>query len=107
MNGLITIFGGSGFLGRYLVKRIAATGRPVRVAVRDPEAAMFLKSMGAVGQIELVAANVRDDASVARAVNGATAVVNLVGILAERGKQTFTAVHADGAQRVAKASRAA
>ncbi len=107
MSGLVTIFGGSGFIGRYLVKRVAAAGYRVRVAVRDPEAALFLKPMGAVGQVELVAANVRDDASVARAVRGADAVVYLVGILAERGKQTFSAVHADGPGRVARAAKAA
>jgi NADH dehydrogenase len=106
-DGLVTIFGGSGFLGRYLVKRVAAVGRPVRVAVRDPEAALFLKPMGAVGQIELVAANVRDDTSVAGAVRGATAVVSLVGILAEHGKQTFAAAHADGPARIARAAKAA
>ncbi|MSP20630.1 MAG: complex I NDUFA9 subunit family protein [Alphaproteobacteria bacterium] len=106
-GGLITVFGGAGFLGRYLVKRLAATGRPVRVAVRDPEGALFLRPMGAVGQIDLVAANVRDDASVARAVRGAAAVVNMVGVLAERGRQTFDAVHVDGAERVARASRSA
>mgnify|MGYP003340321970 FL=1 len=103
MNGLITIFGGSGFIGRYLVRRLAATGRPIRVAVRDPEAAGFLKPMGAVGQIELVAANVRDDDSVARAVRGAAAVVNLVGILAEHGQQTFRAVHVEGSEQIGRA----
>ncbi len=107
MSGLVTIFGGSGFIGRSLVKRLAAAGYRVRVAVRDPEGALFLKPMGAVGQIELVAANVRDDASVARAVRGADAVVSLVGILAEHGKQTFTAVHAEGPARIARASKAA
>ena len=104
-NGLITIFGGSGFLGRYLVKRLAAAGRPLRIASRDPEAALFLRPMGKVGQVELVAANVRDEASVARAVRGAAAVVNLVGILEECRRQTFQAVHADGAERVARAAR--
>ncbi|MBM3507128.1 MAG: complex I NDUFA9 subunit family protein [Alphaproteobacteria bacterium] len=106
-NGLVTIFGGSGFIGRYLVKRLAATGRPIRVAVRDPEGGLFLKPMGAVGQVELFAANVRDDVSVTRAVQGAQDVVNLVGILAESGKRSFAAVHADGAGRVARAAREA
>lgn len=106
-DGLITVFGGSGFIGRYLVKRLAATGRPIRIATRDPEAGLFLKPMGAVGQIDLVLANLRDEASVARAVAGAAQVVNLVGVLAEHGKQTFAAVHAEGAARVARASLAA
>lgn len=106
-DGMITVFGGSGFIGRYLVKRLAATGRPIRVATRDPEGGLFLKPMGAVGQVDLVLANIRDDASVARAVHGATQVVNLVGILAEGGRQTFTAVHAEGAARVARAAAAA
>lgn len=106
-DGMITVFGGSGFIGRYLVKRLAATGRPIRVAVRDPEGGLFLKPMGAVGQIDLVRANIRNDASVARAVAGATQVVNLVGVLAEGGKQTFTAVHAEAAGRVARAAATA
>lgn len=106
-DGLITIFGGSGFIGRHLVKRLAATGRQLRIALRDPEAALHLRPMGAVGQIDLVAANVRDDASVARAVRGATDVVNLVGILAEKGRQTFQAVHVEAPERIARAARAA
>jgi len=106
-QGLVTVFGGSGFLGRYLVKRLAAQGGPVRVAVRDPEAGLFLKTMGAVGQIELAQANVRDHNSVARAVNGADAVVNLVGVLKSSRRQTFTAVHAQGPERIALAAAAA
>ncbi|MDA0653871.1 MAG: complex I NDUFA9 subunit family protein [Proteobacteria bacterium] len=101
---LVTVFGGSGFVGRHVVKRLAANGAAVRVAVRDPEAAMFLRPMGNVGRIELVQANIRDGASVASAVQGAAAVVNLVGILAERGRQRFNAVHAEGAARVAQAA---
>ena len=106
-SGLVTVFGGSGFLGRYLVKRLAARGHPVRVAVRDPEVALFLRPMGNVGQIGLVQANVRDDASVAAAVQGAEAVANFVGILTEGGRQRFTTVHVEGAARVARAAREA
>jgi NADH dehydrogenase len=101
---LVTVFGGSGFIGRYLVKRLAERGDQVRVAVRDPDGALFLKPMGEVGQIVPVQANLRDDRSVAAAVEGADAVVNLVGILYERGKQTFEAVHRDGAARAAAAA---
>jgi NADH dehydrogenase len=104
---LITVFGGSGFLGRHLVKRLAARGWRVRVAVRDPEGANFLKPMGEVGQIAPVQANLRDEGSVARAVANADAVVNLVGILYESGHQRFDAVHAAGAGRVARAAAAA
>lgn len=103
----VTIFGGSGFIGHCVVREIAKTGARVRVAVRRPNEALDLKPMGDVGQITPVAANVRDDASVAAAVQGADAVVNLVGILYERGRQTFRSVHADGAGRVARAAAAA
>jgi NADH dehydrogenase len=105
-QGLVTVFGGSGFLGRYLVKRLAAQGGPVRVAVRDPEAGLFLKPMGAVGQIELIQANVRDHDSVGRAVNGADSVVNLVGTLIQSRRQSFTSVHAQGPERIAMACAA-
>jgi len=102
--GSITVFGGSGFLGRHLVKRLAEGGAALRVAVRYPEAASFLKPMGEVGQIVPLQANLRDEASVARAVAGADAVVNLVGILYQRGAQRFQAVHAEGAARAARAA---
>lgn len=104
---LATVFGGSGFIGRYVVKRLAQAGYVVRVAVRDPEAAMFLKTMGAVGQIVPMAAPVTDDAAVARAVAGADVVVNLVGILAERAAGDFQRIQAQGAGRVARAAAAA
>ena len=102
---LVTVFGGSGFLGRYVVRRLAASGARVRVAVRNPEAAAFLTPLGDVGQIVPVQANIRDDATVARAIQGADAVINLVGILFERGRQTFRAVHVEGAERIAVAAR--
>ena len=104
---LVTVFGGSGFLGRHLVRRLAARGARITVAVRDPVAAAFLKPMGDVGQITPVAANIREPGSVDRAVAGADAVVNLVGILYESGPQRFGAVQARGAATVAAAARAA
>ena len=99
-----TVFGGSGFIGRYVVKRLAAQGFVVRVAVRDPEAALFLKTMGAVGQIVPLYAPVQQEALVNRAVEGADIVINLTGILSERRKGDFFRVHAEGAKRVALAA---
>lgn len=108
MNGkIVTIFGGSGFIGRHLVRRLAAKGWRVRVAVRHPPQAGFLQPMGDVGQIVAVPASVTNEASVAAAVRNATAVINLVGILSEGGGATFQAIHADGAGRVARLARAA
>lgn len=104
---VVTVFGASGFIGRYVVGEIAKTGARVRAAVRLPERAKFLKPMGDVGQITPVAANIRDDASVAAAVEGADTVINLAGILFPSGKQTFDSAHADGARRVAAAANAA
>jgi uncharacterized protein YbjT (DUF2867 family) len=97
-----TVFGGSGFIGRYVVKRLAARGYVVRVAVRYPEAALFLKPMGAVGQIVPLAASVTDEASATRAIEGAELVVNAVGILAERRRGDFQRIQADGAGRIAR-----
>ena len=90
---LVTVFGGSGFVGRHVVKRLTAAGNRVCVAVRDVEGARFLKPMGDVGQIVPVFANVRDDESVRAAVQGADAVVFSVGILFGRGRQTFESIH--------------
>jgi len=104
---LVTVFGGSGFLGRHVVRALALRGYRVRVAVRRPELAGFLQPLGYVGQIQVTQANVRYPESVARAVAGAHAVVNLVGVLVESGKQTYDAVHAAGAGTVAKAAAAA
>jgi NADH dehydrogenase len=103
----VTVFGGSGFIGRYLVQRLARQGWIVRVAVRRPDRALFLKPMGAVGQITPIAASLRHEGSVAAAVAGADAVVNLVGILYGRGANSFTAIHVEGAARAARAARAA
>ena len=104
---LVTIFGASGFLGRHIAQRMARRGWRVRAAVRRPNEALFLKPYGEVGQVEPMQANIRDDASVARAVAGATVVINCIGIMAQTGPQTFDAVQAQGAARVAKAAAAA
>ena len=103
-SGLVTLFGGSGFLGRHMVARFARAGARVRVVVRDPETAMHLKPLGDPGQIVASRGSLRDDASVAAGVAGAQVVVNLVGILYQSGRQTFDAVHVDGARRVAEAA---
>ncbi|MDV7339483.1 complex I NDUFA9 subunit family protein [Terasakiella sp. A23] len=100
---IATVFGGSGFLGRHIVKRLAEDGYTVRVAVRDVESAMLVKPYGDPGQIILQACNVRNADMVARSVAGADVVVNLVGLLSQWGKQTFGAVHTEGAANVAKA----
>jgi NADH dehydrogenase len=106
-RSVATVFGGSGFIGRYVVKRLAAQGHVVRVAGRDPEAALFLKPMGAVGQIVPLFANIAQDATVERAVEGADIVVNLVGILAEARHGDFARIQGEGAGRIAKLSAAA
>ena len=104
---LVTVFGGSGFVGRYVVRALAKRGYRVRVACRRPELAFHLQPLGNVGQIQAVQANVRVPWSVERAVAGADHAVNLVGILHETGKQKFTAVQEAGARAVAEAARAA
>lgn len=104
---LVTVFGGSGFLGRHAVRALARQGWRVRAAVRRPDLAGYLQPMGAVGQIHAVQANLRYPDSVRQAVEGALAVVNLVGILAKSGPQTFDALHVAGARAVASATRAA
>lgn len=106
-RGLVTVFGGSGFVGRHTVSALAKRGHRVRAAVRRPDLAGHLQPMGAVGQIHAVQANLRFPESVARAVEGVDAVINAVGILAPLGSQSFDAVHAEGARAVAKAAREA
>ena len=107
-NGsLVTVFGGSGFVGRHVVRALARDGWRVRVAVRRPDLAGHVQPMGAVGQVMPVQANLRYPESVKAAVQGADAVVNLVGILAKSGAQTFEAVHVKGAEVVAEAAKAA
>jgi uncharacterized protein YbjT (DUF2867 family) len=102
MSKLVTIFGGSGFVGRYIVRRLAKEGWRVRVAVRDPNLAGFVKPYGVVGQVEPLFCNIRDDASVRAVTHGADVVVNCVGVLDERGRNTFAAVQAEGAGRIAR-----
>lgn len=104
---VVTVFGASGFIGRQVVQRLAQTGAIVRACGRDPIGAAFLKPMGEVGQVVPLKASLSDAKAIARAVEGADAVVNLVGILYERGKSTFDAIHAEGAKRVAKAAKEA
>jgi NADH dehydrogenase len=104
---IVTVFGGSGFIGRHVVKRLAAAGATVRVAVRDTEAALFLKPMGDVGQIVLVPCDATDPALAARALEGADGAVNLVGILSEWGRRTFRRFHVEAAANVARAAAAA
>ena len=99
MSKLVTIYGGSGFVGRYIARRMAKEGWRVRVAVRRPNEALFVRPYGVVGQVEPVLCNIRDDASVAAAMRGADAVVNCVGILNAVGKNKFDAVQAEGAGR--------
>jgi NADH dehydrogenase len=106
-NQIVTVFGGSGFLGRYIVRRLAREGLRVRVAVRRPNEALFLRPYGAVGQIELVQANVKDDASVAAAVQGASAVINATAIRFGDSASLHRAVQQEGAGRVAAAAKAA
>ena len=104
MSKLVTIYGGSGFVGRYIARLMAKEGWRVRVAVRRPNEALFVKPYGVVGQVEPILCNIRDDASVAAAMQGADAVVNCVGILAETRKNTFDAIQAEAPGRIARIS---
>ncbi len=103
-NTLITVFGGSGFLGRHIVRRLSKSGYRLRIATRRPNEALFLKTNGTPGQIDIVQANIRDAASIAAALEGADAVINTVGILYESGRQKFDAVQAWGAALIADAA---
>lgn len=99
---LVTIYGGSGFVGRYIARAMAQAGWRVRVAVRRPNEAIFVRPYGAPGQVEPVFCNIRDDASVRAAARGANAVVNCVGTFDKGGRNNFTAVQAEGATRIAR-----
>ncbi len=101
---VVTVFGGSGFVGRYIVQELARRGVRVQAAVRRPAAAWFLQPLGDVGQIRIVQANLRNPDSVARAVEGAAAVINCVGILHETRRQSFDDVHVAGAATIAAAA---
>ena len=106
IDTLVTVFGGSGFIGRHVVSALARRDYRIRVAVRRPELAGHLQPLGRVGQIHAVQANLRYPASVAAAMRGAHVAINLVGILAEGGAQKFDAVQAEGAAAIAKAAAA-
>ncbi len=106
-RALVTIYGGSGFLGRNVVRAIARTGARMRIAVRRPELAGHLQPLGSVGQINPVQANVRFPDSLVAAAEDADAVINLVGILFPSGKQTFKSVQDEGPRHVAEAAKAA
>lgn len=102
---LVTVFGGSGFIGKTLVQHLAKDGYRIRVAVRRPNNALFLKPLGDLGQIQIAQANVRNRASVEAAVKGADIVINLVSALYESGKQTFEKLHIDAASTIAEVSK--
>jgi len=104
---VITLFGGSGFIGRYVVQRLARRGHTIRIATRHPQRASFLKPLGNVGQITPIAASIGHEESIRQAVRGADLVANFVGILYERGPRSFNAIHVEGARRVAAAAAAA
>lgn len=104
MQNLVTVFGGSGFIGAQVVRALAKSWR-IRIAVRQPNLAYDMRLHGDVGQIDIVQANIRDEASVRRALEGASACVNLVGVLYESGRQTFENLHVEGARTIARAAR--
>ena len=105
MQDLVTVFGGSGFIGTQIVRALAKQGLRIRVAVRQPHLAHTMRLMGDVGQVEVVQANIRDEASVRRALAGAQAAINAVGIFHDTGRQKLADVHVDGARNVARAAR--
>ena len=107
MDGLTVVVGGGGFVGRYVVQALAKTGSRIRVVARNPQSALFLRPLAGLGDMQIVRGDVRDPAALARAFDGATAGVNLAGILAEAGKQRFDSVQAQGAANVAQAAAAA
>lgn len=106
-NTLVTVIGGTGFLGRAVVRRLAKAGYRIRVTTRKPSLGFSMKPLGDVGQIAIVRADIRNEAEIAAAVEGASVVVNLVGILRESGGRTFEALHADGPATIAAAAATA
>ena len=102
-NSLVTVFGGGGFLGRYVVQALLKTGARVRIAERDPSNAFSLRPLAALGQLQFVSADIRSERQVAAAIEGSEVVVNLVGILAG----AFQAIHVDGAAAITRAAAAA
>ena len=107
VGALVTVIGGAGFIGRYVVEALAKAGYRVRAVSRHADSALFLKPLGDLGQIQVVSGNVRSDADMAAAFDGAAAGVNLVGILAESGNQRFADLQAAGAGRAARVAAAA
>ncbi|WP_422368985.1 complex I NDUFA9 subunit family protein [Pelagibius sp.] len=105
-NGIVTVFGGSGFIGRYLVQRLAQEGWSIRVAVRHPARAAFLKPLGEIGQITPLCVPVQDHEAIAAALHDADAAVNLIGLLYEGGRQRFDAVHVAAPKAIAEAAAA-
>lgn len=105
MSMVVTVFGGSGFIGRYVVRALARAGHRIRVGVRRPNLANYLLPMGHVGQIQIVRTDVTDPDAVGRALKGADGAVNLVGILYESGRRTFQALHAEAAATISAAAR--
>jgi uncharacterized protein YbjT (DUF2867 family) len=105
-DALVTVIGGSGFLGRYIVQQLAEAGYRVRVVVRHPDTALFLKPLGSLGQIQIVAGNIATGAGIAHAFAEASAGINLVGILDEKSGQRFAEVQATGATNAARAAAA-
>lgn len=105
MRRTVTIFGGSGFVGRYLVQKLAQNGDLIRIAVRNPVAARFLQPLGEVGQITLLQTSILSPDEVSRAIEGSDVVINLVGILYEKRRQTFEALHVEGASRIAEQAK--
>lgn len=101
----ITVFGGSGFIGRHLIRRLAKTGAIIRVPTRDPENALVLKPMGDIGQIVPFACSVRNDDAIAEAIGRSDAVINLIGILYKKGRDTFQTVHVETAARIARLAK--
>jgi NADH dehydrogenase len=101
---LVTVFGGSGFIGRNTVRALAKAGWRIRVAVRKPHLANYLPPMGTVGQIQLVKCNVHDNDQIVAALKGASAAVNLTGILSQRGHQNFESIHVEAARAIAEAA---
>lgn len=105
MQNLVTVFGGSGFVGTQAVRYLAKAGWRVRVAVRNPNLAYKMRLLGDVGQIDVVQVNIRNPASIERALDGAIASLNLVGLLRETGRQGFQAIHVMGTRNIAEAAR--
>ncbi len=105
-KGLVTVFGGSGFVGKHVVRALVKDGWRVRIPMRRPHTGQDLRVIGNVGQVQLVQANLRHQNSVDRAVAGSDAVINLVAVLFEEGKQTFEALHVNGAANVAESVKA-